>query len=40
MIAIIPQRSAEPEEAQAFSILIAGAGERPAQLAAMGAVWA
>ena len=40
MIAIIPQRSAEPEEAQAFSIRIAGAGESPAQLAAIGAVWA
>src|SRR2546421_12312040 len=36
----MPQRSAEPEEAQAFSILIAGAGKSPAQLAAIGAVWA
>src|SRR5436853_6832592 len=40
MIAIMPQRSADPDEAQAFSILIAGAGKSPAQLAAIGAVWA
>src|SRR5207245_779328 len=40
MMAIMPHRNAEPDEAQAFSILIAGAGNKPAQLAAIGAVWA
>src|SRR5438093_12007330 len=40
MMAMIPQRSADPDDAHAFSILIAGAGKSPAQLADMGAVWA
>jgi len=38
LIAIIPHRNAAPDEAQASSTRVAGAGSIPAQLADMGAV--